>query len=450
VAAHDLIVSLVPAFLHPPVARAALAARRPLVTASYVSPELAAMHDDAVRAGVCFLNEVGLDPGMDHVSAMHMIDGVKAAGGRPLSFTSVCGGLPAPEAASNPLGYKFSWSPRGALAASQNPAQWRSGGRVVGVPGAAMLLAAAPYRLHRNPAFALEVLPNRDSVPYAAKYGVPDIPNMFRGTLRYRGFATLLSSLSACGLLTTAPAPALGNGRTDGQDTWDGPSLRAYLAAGAGLGSDAAERVDDEALLEAVAARVAALRASSAGALAGAGLAPQSAALDVDERARLRECLVWLGWLGPESRRTHAPRTPGASTLDSTAVLLKSQPSMQFGPGERDLALMQHELVAEMADGRLERRVATLVEYGDARATAMARTVGLCTAVAAQLMLDGAGGARTPGVATPVTRDWYAPILAGLEAEGLGLRESAETVAAAGSPEAAKLKAQLLGAAAER
>jgi saccharopine dehydrogenase-like NADP-dependent oxidoreductase len=109
VSSHDVVVSLVPAFCHPDIAKAAIAARRPMVTASYVAPEMKALHDAAVAAGVTILNEAGLDPGIDHISAKKMIDEAQAAGGTVIGFSSVCGGLPAPEAANNPLGYKVCW-----------------------------------------------------------------------------------------------------------------------------------------------------------------------------------------------------------------------------------------------------------------------------------------------------------------------------------------------------
>ena len=115
----DMVISLLPAFMHVEIAKLCIDHAKHLVTASYTSPEMRALHSEAVRAGVTIINEVGLDPGLDHMSAMAIIDKVKAAGGKVESFVSLCGGLPSPEAADNPLGYKFSWNPRGVLTASQ-------------------------------------------------------------------------------------------------------------------------------------------------------------------------------------------------------------------------------------------------------------------------------------------------------------------------------------------
>jgi saccharopine dehydrogenase-like NADP-dependent oxidoreductase len=117
IAEHDLVVSLVPWKLHPDVARACINRKVNMVTTSYVSPAMEEMHDDAVAAGVTILNEIGLDPGIDHLGAMRVIDDVKDRGGRIKSFVSFCGGLPAAEASFVPLQYKFSWSPKGVLLA---------------------------------------------------------------------------------------------------------------------------------------------------------------------------------------------------------------------------------------------------------------------------------------------------------------------------------------------
>ena len=125
----DCVVSLLPASMHVPIAEACIRTGTPVVTASYVSADMRALHLRAVEAGVPILCEMGLDPGMDHMSAMKMMDEAKKLGGTVTSFASWCGGLPAPEAAGNPLGYKFSWSPRGVLAAAQNEARYlRDGG----------------------------------------------------------------------------------------------------------------------------------------------------------------------------------------------------------------------------------------------------------------------------------------------------------------------------------
>jgi alpha-aminoadipic semialdehyde synthase len=482
VARHDLVVSLVPAFCHPPVARAAIAHRRHMVTASYVSPELRALHEQAAAAGVVIMNECGLDPGIDHMTAMRMIHAAQGEGGVVTSFSSVCGGLPAPEAANNPLGYKFSWSPRGALAAARNPARYLRGGRLVEVPGEALLTASAPLRV--NPAYALEVLPNRDALPYADKYGIagPQLAGMFRGTLRYGGFSGHMHCLAALGFLEPDARPVPPAGAAGG-----GVSMRALLASHAGCATEPA--TDDEllaAVLRSVTAaaggavgstlaRLAASASSLAGLASAAVAAAGSAILstDVARAEELRGFLRWCGFLdaGAPAPLAGAPGAPAAaaaaaaaaatySPLDTLVAVLTSKAEMSYAPGERDMALMRHELEVAFPGGRVERRTGTLIEYADAKGrTAMARTVGFTAAAAAQMILDGAalvghhhqhhhqhhpagpGGAPpapapaagSVGVLVPTSQEWYAPILERLEEEGIRMVERTEVLAPGGT-----------------
>ena len=134
IAQADLAVSLLPYIHHVQVAKACIRLQRPLVTTSYVSDEMQVLDEDAREAGVILLNELGLDPGIDHMSAMRVIDRAHDAGGAVKAFRSFCGGLPAPDANDNPLGYKFSWSPRGVVLAGRNDARYLQNGRTVEVP----------------------------------------------------------------------------------------------------------------------------------------------------------------------------------------------------------------------------------------------------------------------------------------------------------------------------
>lgn len=139
-----VVVSLLPAGLHASVARLCLDHNVQLVTSSYVSDDMRALDSEARARGVALLNEAGLDPGMDHLSAMRIIDDAKARGGHICSFRSVCGGLPAPEAADNPFLYKFSWSPRAVLSAAQQTATYKLNGADVTVDQQHLLQSAMP------------------------------------------------------------------------------------------------------------------------------------------------------------------------------------------------------------------------------------------------------------------------------------------------------------------
>ena len=446
VAQHDLVVSLVPAPFHPLVAKAAIAAKKHMVTASYISPELEALGDAAKAAGICILNEAGLDPGIDHISAVALLDKVRSSGSKVLSFSSVCGGLPAPEAAGNRLGYKFSWSPRGVLTASRNAAAWLSGARPVEVEGPLLMSAAAPFRLAHNPAFALEVLPNRNSTPYADKYGIAGVPHIFRGTLRYAGFPKLMFAFAQLGFLSLDASAELQTGEGESSpDFSKGPPMRGVLAQCVGV--DPAEAVsgavDDTALTAAILGKVipaweaAAAETASArlatdvrtAAAAAAGEDVAASAWGKGDSQQLEEVLRALDFY---SATTPAPRTQSGSPLDTFTAILSNSADLAYAAGERDAALMQHEVYAVRPDGCVERHVSTLIQYGDIKSkiTAMSKTVGVTAAIGAQLILDGRGGGKTAGVAAPVTKDWWAPMLEALEEEGIAMAETSEVLPA--------------------
>ncbi|CAE8595750.1 unnamed protein product [Polarella glacialis] len=389
----DMVISFVPAPLHAGVARLAVQYKVPLITASYVSPEMQSLHDAAQEAGVLLLNEVGLDPGIDHLSAMRMIDSAKAAGSKIIRFSSLCGGLPAPEAAgSNPIGYKFSWSPRGVLTASRNPARFMEDGVLQEIPGENLLASGRPLTI--NNAFALDVLPNRDSTQFAELYGLADAPTFFRGTLRYRGFCNRMLALAKLGLLDLGPLPAL---QSSSRRRW----LAELLGAGA-AGPGAAE-----ALAEQPAGLIAALRARlAAGPDAEDGL----------------DFVCWLRLLEDEDLPSGVPVD---RPVDVTARLLQ-RPETAFQPGERDMVIMRHEIDVQRTDGQFERHVSTLIEYGEPHGTtAMAKTVGLTTGICAQLVLDDPARFGA-GVQRPLRPQWYEPVLPLLEAEGIRLSEHVE------------------------
>ncbi|KAG0000524.1 hypothetical protein BGZ79_005829, partial [Entomortierella chlamydospora] len=184
----DIVVSFVPAPFHPIIAEHCINEKKNMVTASYISPAMKALDERAQRAGITIMNEIGLDPGIDHLSAMKMIDEVKAEGGKVTSFISWCGGLPAPEASNVPLSYKFSWSPRGVLTAGLNDAKFRMHNAFHEIPGKDLMKKHFPD-VPIYPGFNLEGVANRDSLSYADTYGlgpVEKMDTMFRGTLRYK------------------------------------------------------------------------------------------------------------------------------------------------------------------------------------------------------------------------------------------------------------------------
>ncbi|KAF7326659.1 Saccharopine dehydrogenase [Mycena venus] len=381
VAAHDLVISLVPYVYHAAVVQAAIKGKTHVVTTSYISPALRALDGAARTAGIVVLNEAGLDPGIDHLYAVKVIDAVHAKGGKVKQFHLHCGALPAPECAENPLGYKFSWSPRGGLLALLNSASFLANGTVTNIAGADLMASAQGITI---PPFApaLEAFPNRDSVPFREFYRIPEADTVVRGTLRYAGFPAFMAALVKLGWLAADVKEWLVDGLT-----WREATQRACGASAS----------DEEALV----ARIQEVCAF-----------PSDA-----ESERIISGMRWMGLFSAEKLLVR-----NGTLLDTLCARLEVL--MKYQPGERDLVLLQQKFVVEWADGKQETITTTLEEYGTPGGhSAMARTVGLPCGIATQLVLDGIAPFNTPGVHAPYSKEFCDPIRKKLEKEGLGLTE---------------------------
>jgi saccharopine dehydrogenase (NADP+, L-glutamate forming) len=200
VAKVDLIVSLIPYSFHTVVIKSAIRNKKNVVTTSYVSAAMLELEQEVREAGITVMNEIGLDPGIDHLYAVKTVDEVHKVGGKIISFLSYCGGLPAPEASNNPLGYKFSWSSRGVLLALRNSARYYKDGKLEEIAGTQLMESAKPYPIY--PGFAFVAYPNRDSTEYKERYHIPEAHTIIRGTLRYQGFPEFIRVLVDIGFLT--------------------------------------------------------------------------------------------------------------------------------------------------------------------------------------------------------------------------------------------------------
>lgn len=377
IAAHDIVVSLLPAPLHPRVAKYCVEHGVHMVTTSYVSPEMAELNQEALAKGITILNEVGLDPGIDHLTAMRVIRDVHDKGGQVTRFTSWCGGLPAPEVSNNPLGYKFSWAPRGALMAGTNGAVYIDDGRLVEIPKGNVFKSAEPVTYW--PGFNLEGYPNRDSVSYSKEYGLPNAKRFFRGTLRYTGFSKIFDALLKLGFVNPTPMERLKPGAA--------PMKWRELAL---LLQPDLTTYDLES-----------------GSLRKLGLHEEDA-------AHVDEALEWLGVFSSE------PVPQRGTVLDALCDVMLSK--MSFREGERDLVIMRHEFDIVLPGGKEKRMSSSLVRYGDENGhSAMATTVGLPAGIATKLLLDGHIIRR--GVLKPLTPDIYSPMLQLLEEEGISMIE---------------------------
>ena len=371
----DVVVSLVPYVYHVKVVELAIRHKVHVVTTSYVSPEMQALDEKARAAGVLILNEMGLDPGIDHMSAMQVIRRVQSNGGRIFHFSSCCGGLPAPEANTNPWGYKFSWSPRGVVLAGRNPARYLMQGAVKEIPGPQVFHHRWPYHVEGVGLF--EIYANRDSLAYVSTYGLDGIDNMFRGTIRYRGWCHTIRSLAKLRMLDDVPRP------------WKGEATYADFM--------------DELLPDGNGSLVLRL----------------AAFLEVPSDDPLISRLEWAGLL---SQRP-IPDGP-ISPLD--VLVHRLERLLGYQPWERDMIILRHEFLAEWEGRRpRERIVSMLVDYGDPNGdSAMSRTVSLPAAIATRLVVEG--DLNLSGVHIPVLPEIYGPVLGELAEIGIHFEERTE------------------------
>jgi saccharopine dehydrogenase-like NADP-dependent oxidoreductase len=376
----DLVVSMLPYIHHPTVAKACIAQRKHMVTTSYVSPAMRELDAAAKEAGIVILNEVGVDPGIDHMSATQIIHRVQAMGGHIDSFMSYCGALPAPEANDNPLGYKFSWSPRGVLLAARNAAHYLRDGQEVNVPGPELFTHY--WLLDVGGLGQFEAYPNRDSMPYRDIYGIGDVATMYRGTLRNLGWCDSLYKIAALGFLDDQPREV--TGITYAQFT------RSLLPADAPHSGE--------------------LKADLA------------AYLKTDQDSPVIQKLEWLGLLDEKPLQVAGNKISSLDLL--TQVMLER---MQYAKDERDLLVLVHQFEASYPDDKKEKISSTLITFGEPGGeTAIARTVSLPAAIGADLILSGE--VKAAGIHTPVTSMWYEPILARLRQLGIECVEKVQAV----------------------
>lgn len=367
---YDITVSLLPYKFHTDVARICLKNQRPLITTSYVQPGIKALDFEAKAAGILFLNEIGLDPGIDHMTAMKVIDHIHANGGKVEEFYSLCGALPAPEDTGNPLKYKFSWSPKGVILASRNGAIYlKKGKRVV----------IEPENLFRDlfsydfPGVGeMQVYPNRDSISYIDIYSIPEVTTMFRGTFRYKGCCETLDTMKALNMLD------------DSIIDYTGMDYSDFLAERAGLGKNG--------LRKKVALKL--------------GIAENSVAV---------ESLEWLGFFGNE--QMNCGKT---SPFEITSDRMISK--MMLSGNERDMVVMQHIFLAAWPDGKKEVIKSSMLDFGSPGTnTAIARTVALPSAIAVKLILEKK--ISLTGVYRPVVPEIYNPVLDELKTLGIEMKE---------------------------
>ncbi len=373
IAKHDLVISMLPAFMHMDVVKDCIRLKKHVITPSYVPDALWAMEAEIKQAGIVVMNELGLDPGIDHMSAMRILDRIRSNGGRIEAFESHTGGLVAPEFDTNPWNYKFSWNPRNVVLAGQGgAAKYIRDGSTKYIPYHKLFQQTQPVHVQGYGDF--DAYANRDSLKYRALYGLEQVPTLLRGTLRKAGYCDAWDVFVQLGCTDDSYTMELGPGAT-----WP-DYLNAFLPA-----SESGDIRTDLAMY--------------------LGLSPDG---------EIMEKLEWLGLFGSEPIGVD-----GLSPAATLQTLLERKWVLE--PSDKDLVVMWHRFVYEN-DGEMHEIQASLaVEGQDQRFTAMAKTVGLPVAIAAKMVLNGSIKER--GVLLPLTASIYDPILDELEELGVRFEE---------------------------
>lgn len=358
---HDLTVSLLPANFHVEVAKACIDLKKQMVTSSYVSPAMKELNQKAIDAGIIILNELGLDPGIDHMSAMRIINDVKANGGRVTSFSSYCGGLPAPEANDNPWGYKFSWAPRGVLVAATNAAKYLKNGEIVEVKPSELFLHKDEHTID---GMDVESYPNRNSMNYIDIYGLQGVKTMYRATLRYATHCDAWYKLVQSGFLDLSKNLDV-----------KGKTYKEF----AGMVMECApEQARNEVLKK----------------------------FNIDDNDPFIKRLDFIGLFSDmKFEIDNGPALDILSDIINRKLVYKDK--------ERDMCILYHEFIAEYADHK-DKITSTLVDFGiPGGDSSMARGVSLPPAIGVRLILEGKIDLK--GVQIPVDPKIYEPILSELE-----------------------------------
>lgn len=370
----DIVISMLPARFHLEVAKDCLEYGKNLVTASYISSELKALNKEVEQKGLIFMNEIGLDPGIDHMSAMQVIDRIKDKGGKMLLFESFTGGLVAPESDDNLWNYKFTWNPRNVVVAGQGGvAKFIQEGKYKYIPY---------HKLFRRTEFLsiegygkFEALANRDSLNYREDYGLEDVLTLYRGTIRRVGFSRAWNIFVQLGM-------------TDDSYVMEGSEQMSYREF---TNSFLPYKPHDSVELK--------LRHY----------------LKIDQDDVIWEKLLEIGIFNPN-------KVVGIKEATPAQILQKIlMDSWTLSDEDKDMIVMYHKFGFEL-NGVKRQIESNMVVIGDDQTyTAMAKTVGLPVAMATLDILNGK--IVKPGVQIPISKEVYEPILAELEEYGIEFKE---------------------------
>lgn len=367
---NDIIVSLLPWVHHQKVADLCLELNKHMATTSYVSADMLKL-DSAVREkGLLFLNEIGVDPGIDHMSAMKIINMVSDEGGKVIHFYSNTGGLPAPDDNDNPFGYKFSWSPKGVVLASRNSARWLENGKIVEISAEDLFVNYLVESIEGLEG-KYEVYANRDSVPYKDLYGLENALTVKRGTYRNIGWCDTLKKMVDLGLIDETPVNR-------------GSTFKQMIAQLVNAG-------DNDDIIAKAAKKV---------------------DLPVDHEIMKR--LEWLGLFSDDVIPDYD------NVLDVLSQLMQDR--LYYAEGEKDMIAMQHKFTIENSDGSQDLITSTLIDYGIPNGdSSMAKTVSLPLGICVRMMAEGK--INLTGVQIPNVPEVYEPVLDELDTLGIKMSE---------------------------
>jgi saccharopine dehydrogenase-like NADP-dependent oxidoreductase len=368
----DIVISMLPASMHIVVAEDCVRLGKNLVTASYVSKEILALDEKAKQAGIILLNEIGLDPGIDHMSAMQVIDEIKENGGELTSFKSFCGGLVHPDYDTNPWNYKFTWNPRNVVLAGQGSAQYIKQGKYKYIPYHKLFERTETMSILDAGEF--EGYANRDSLSYRKAYGLEKIPTLFRGTLRRKGFCKSWNMFVQLGM--TDDTYKLENS--------ENMTYRQFINLFFPFNNEmSVEKKFCDYL---------------------------NISIDSDEFKKAQ----WLG--------VFSDTNIGMKDARPAQILQKiCEEKWTLGAEDKDMIVMQHQFEFSQ-NGQQKKLNSSLLVFGDdPRYTSMAKTVGLPVAIATKLILSGE--IKSTGVKIPTTKDIYIPVLKELSENGINFVE---------------------------
>lgn len=370
---HDLIVSMLPAHMHISVANDCIKYKKHMVTASYVSKEMKALNQQANDAGIIIMNEIGVDPGIDHLSAMRVIDEIRDNGGVLEAFETFTGGLVAPESDNNPWNYKFTWNPRNVVLAGQGVCKFIQNGRYKYIPYHKLFRRTEIIEIEGYGKF--EGYANRDSLQYREVYSLEDIPTMYRGTLRRPGFCKAWHYFVKLGATDDSYI----------MEDSENMTYRQFINSFLPYNPDDSVELKFKHYFN--------IRQD-----------------DID----MFEKFEWLG-IFEETKIGLKEATP-AQILQHIL-----EQKWKLDPQDKDMIAMWHRFRFNQNGEHKEIHSSMVVKGDDQKYTAMAKTVGLPVAIATKMILNGT--ITTPGVHVPISKEIYNPILDELENYGINFTE---------------------------